>query len=119
MKGVIVSASFRPHGLQPARLLCPWDSPGVNTGVGCRFLLQGIFLAQRLVSWLRGWSPGSEVGLLAQKLVSWLRGWSPGSEVGLLAQRLVSWLGGWSPVADLMRLLHCGRFLATESQERH
>ena len=28
------------HGLQPARLLCPWDSPGKNTGVGCYFLLQ-------------------------------------------------------------------------------
>ena len=28
------------HGLQPARLLCPWDSPGKNTGVGCHFLLQ-------------------------------------------------------------------------------
>ena len=27
----------------PARLLCPWDSPGRNTGMGCRFLLQGIF----------------------------------------------------------------------------
>ena len=26
----------------PARLLCPWDSPGKNTGVGCHFLLQGI-----------------------------------------------------------------------------
>ena len=25
-------------------LLCPWDSPGKNTGVGCRALLQGIFL---------------------------------------------------------------------------
>ena len=24
--------------------LCPWDSPGKNAGVGCRFLLQGIFL---------------------------------------------------------------------------
>ena len=30
-------------GLQPTRLLCPWDSPGKNTGVGCHFLLQGIF----------------------------------------------------------------------------
>ena len=29
--------------LQPARLLCPWDFPGKNTGVGCHFLLQGIF----------------------------------------------------------------------------
>ena len=25
---------------QPARLLCPWNSPGKNTGVGCHFLLQ-------------------------------------------------------------------------------
>ena len=28
------------------RLLCPWDSPGKNTGVGCHALLQGIFLTQ-------------------------------------------------------------------------
>ena len=27
----------------PARLLCPWDFLGTNTGVACRFLLQGIF----------------------------------------------------------------------------
>ena len=33
-------------------LLCPWDSPGKNTGVGCHFLLQGVFLTQ-------GLSPGS------------------------------------------------------------
>ena len=39
----IVSNSLQPHGLQPTRLLCPWDSPGRNTGVGCHFLLQGIF----------------------------------------------------------------------------
>ena len=30
----------------PARLLCPWDSPGKNTGVDCHSLLQGIFLIQ-------------------------------------------------------------------------
>ena len=30
---------LQPHGLQPARLLCPWDSPGKNTGVGCHSLL--------------------------------------------------------------------------------
>ena len=28
------------HRRQPTRLLCPWDSPGKNTGVGCHFLLQ-------------------------------------------------------------------------------
>ena len=37
---------LRPHGLYPARLLWPWDSPGKNTGVGCHFLLQGTFQTQ-------------------------------------------------------------------------
>ena len=37
-----------PHGLEPARLLCPWHFPGKNTRVGCHFLLQGIFLTQGL-----------------------------------------------------------------------
>ena len=36
----VVSNSVQPHGLQPTRLLHPWDSPGKNTGVGCHFLLQ-------------------------------------------------------------------------------
>ena len=35
-----MSNSLQPHRLQPKRLLCPWDSPGKNTGVGCHFLLQ-------------------------------------------------------------------------------
>ena len=43
-------------------LLCPWDSPGRNTGVGCHSLLQGIFLTQ-----------GSKLGLLhcRQSLYHW------------------------------------------------
>ena len=41
-----VSDSLRPYGLHPARLLCQWDSPGKNTGVGCHAVLQGIFLTQ-------------------------------------------------------------------------
>ena len=36
-----------PYGLQPARLLCPWDFSGKNIGAGCRFLFQGIFPTQR------------------------------------------------------------------------
>ena len=35
-----MSDSLWPHGLEPTRLLCPWDSPGKNTGVGYFFLLQ-------------------------------------------------------------------------------
>ena len=43
-----MSNSLWPHGLLPTRLLCPWDSPGKNTGVGCHSLLQGIFPTQGL-----------------------------------------------------------------------
>ena len=35
-----------PMDCKPARLICPCESPGKNTGVHCHFLLQGIFLAQ-------------------------------------------------------------------------
>ena len=42
----VMSDTLQPHGLQPARLLCPWDSPGKNTTVGCHALLQGIFPTQ-------------------------------------------------------------------------
>ena len=49
----IMSNCLRPHRLQPARLLCPWNSPGKNSGVGSHALLQGIFLTQ-----------GSNLGLL-------------------------------------------------------
>ena len=48
----VVSDSLQPHGLEPASLLCPWNSPGKNTGVGCHALLQGIFPTQ-------GTEPGS------------------------------------------------------------
>ena len=41
---LVVSDSVQSCGLQPSRLLCPWDSLGKNTGVGCCALLQGIFL---------------------------------------------------------------------------
>ena len=40
--------SLSSDSLQPAGLLCPWDPPGKNTGVGCHFLLQGIILIQGL-----------------------------------------------------------------------
>jgi len=36
----VVPDSLRPHGLQPTRLLCPWNFPGKSTGVGCHCLLQ-------------------------------------------------------------------------------
>ena len=42
-----------------ARLLCSWDFPGKNTGVGCHFLLQGIFLTQGLNLSLLRWQADS------------------------------------------------------------
>ena len=42
--------SLRPHGRQPPRFLCPWNFPEKNTGVGCCFLIQRMFLTQ-------GWNP--------------------------------------------------------------
>ena len=44
----VVSDSLRSHGLQPSKLLCPWDFPGNSTGVACHFLLQEIFPTQGL-----------------------------------------------------------------------
>ena len=41
-----MSNSLRPHRWQPTRLLCPWDSPGKNTGVSCHLLLQGMHACQ-------------------------------------------------------------------------
>ena len=41
----VVSNSSTPWTL-PTWFLCPWNSPGKNTGVGCHFLLQGIFTMQ-------------------------------------------------------------------------
>ena len=66
----VMSNSMRPHGLQLTMLLCPWDSPGKNTGVGCHALLQQIFPTQ-----------GPNLGLL--RLLHW--------QVGLYHQR---YLGG-------------------------
>ena len=80
--GVLVcsgtSDSLQPHGLQPPRLLCAWDFPGKNTGVGCHFLLQGIFPTQgsnpylwHLLNWQVNSSPlshlGSPMGVLLTK----------------------------------------------------
>ena len=52
---------LQPHGLQPPRLLCPWNCPGKNTEVGCHALLQEIFPTQRsnpcLLHWQAGYSP--------------------------------------------------------------
>ena len=47
-----MSDSVPPHRRQATRLLCPWDSPGKNTGVGCHFLLQSMKVNPLSCVWL-------------------------------------------------------------------
>ena len=58
--------TLQTHERQPARLLCPWNFPAKNTGLSCRFLLQGIFLNQgsnlHLLYWLEDSLPPSHLG---------------------------------------------------------
>ena len=44
----VIFKSLQPHGLLLTRFLCPWNSSGKNTGVGCHDFLQGIFPARGL-----------------------------------------------------------------------
>ena len=58
----VTSDSLWTHGPSPTRLLCSWNFPGKNTGVGCHSLLPGIFPAQGLNPRLLGfqlWQAGS------------------------------------------------------------
>ena len=52
--------------MEPARLLRPWDFPGKDTGVGCHFLLQEVFLTSgsnpRLLHWQADSLPLSHLG---------------------------------------------------------
>ena len=76
----VMSDPQRPHGLQPTRLLHPWDFPGKSTGVGCHCLLQlGTVIcglkansSSQGVSGLKG--GGSTKGAVgwARKICSWL-----------------------------------------------
>ena len=63
----VASDSSRPHGLQPPRLLRPWDFPGKSTRVGCHCLLQ---------CWVLNFWPNSQCDL-ASKQHWWPAGQDP------------------------------------------
>ena len=71
----VVSNSLWPHGLEPTRLLCPWDCTSKNSGVCCHFYLQGISPTQggnlHLLHWrciLCFWTNGE---MFATNLLNW------------------------------------------------
>ena len=67
----------------PPRLFCPWDSPGKNTEVGSRSLLQGVFLTQ-----------GSNLGLTAgESFTIWVIR-KPGVYMAMIKKRSILWLKG-------------------------
>ena len=70
---------MQPHRQQPIRLLCPLDSPGKNTGVGCHFLLQCIKVnSESEVA--RGMQGTLKAGLycnLLHRIADWLRSSAP------------------------------------------
>ena len=76
-----MSDSVRPQRGQPTRLLCPWDSPGKNTGVGCHFLLQCMKVKSE-----------SEVTQLCLTLSDPMNCSLPGSSVhGIFQARVLEW----------------------------
>ena len=122
-----MSISLWPHGLWPARLLCPWNFSGKNAAVGYHSLLQRIFPAQ-------GSNPGLQHyrwilyclnhaikkiyggGLVAKScrtLCNPMDCSLPGSSVhGIFQTRILEWVAisfsrGSSPPRDNLGLLHC------------
>ena len=80
-----MSDSSRPHGLQPTRLLHPWDFPGKSTGVGCHYLLRifpriSVFSNESVlcIKWPKYWnfsisiSPSNEYSGLISFRMDWL-----------------------------------------------
>ena len=66
---------FVTHGLQPARLLCPWDSPGRKLR-GCHALLQGIFPTQGLNLISPALAGGFFTTSTTWEAPTWPRGWA-------------------------------------------
>ena len=85
--------------LCPAGLLCPWDFLGKNTGVGCHFLLQGIFPTQ-----------GSNLGLLycRETLLSEPPGTGPNVEPRLMHFCASSLKVQWEGVPDILHWIRVG-----------
>ena len=84
-----MSDSLQPHGLYPARLLCPWDFPDKNTEMDCYFLHQGIFHTQ-------GSNPLSCISCISRQVLYKLSHWQVkmlGSHVDFRA----------SPLAQLVK----------------
>ena len=126
-----MSDSVRPHRQQPTRLPRPWDSPGMNTGVGCHFLLQCLKVKSEsevaqscptLSDPMDCNLPGSSVhGVFQAKVLEWVAisfssnagdpgsipgsGRSPGEGNGLqysCLENSMNWGASWRPTVQVL-----------------
>ena len=102
-----MSDSQRPHGLQPTRLLCPWDFPGKNTGVGCHCLLQIYYrVLHKIQTYLNCNPPVSSIhGIFQARILEW---------VAIPFSRRSS-----PPRDQTWEFLHCRRILYHLSHQRN
>ena len=97
----VVSDSLRPHGLQPARLLSPWDSPGKNTGVDCHstYIIWASLVTQMVKNLpamketqvqALGWEDPLEKGMVNSNILTWRIPWTedPGRLQSMGSQRV-------------------------------
>ena len=125
-----------PRGLQPARLLCPWSSPGKNTGVGSRFILQGIFPTQRSNQGLLHWKQilsclsyqGSPAGVMGHSFCGGvvviyrqdpLGGSSQLLTMGYFCQFFINSMVAWSALLSLWLLDFWNLFSVPAPQVAH
>ena len=92
-----ISDSLQTHGLQPARLLCSWDSLDKNMGVGCHFFLQGGFLR-----WQNSVPLNSQVNVkLHPSNINWALGTDQFSDLLTLPDTWLSlWVHSYFQVVD-------------------
>ena len=101
----VVSDSLWPHGLQPTRPLCPWDSPGKNTGVGCYFLLHLGIPFNQLHAVLSRSVVSNYDGMDCRLPSSSVLGVSPGKNIGVGFHALLQ--GIFTNQRSKPSLLHC------------
>ena len=86
-----MSKFTRPQGLYSTRLLCPWNSPGNNTGVGCHSLFHQTYIVHLLKKFIYLFIHLTELGLSCCTQDLWLPPW--GSSALTRDQTQASYVG--------------------------
>ena len=104
----VLSDSLWPHGLEPTMLLCPWNVPGKNTGVGCHFLLKwGIIV--------NSWIEKTEIILVHLKPLFLLLLWC--SDCPVMGHLLLFFWHDSSPLVTCLRSnrMRCSKLMLSVS----